>query len=847
MTLTRLKSTNNTRFLTNFKLSVKSGRKILIVLSVLQLLGLPVMAAVAVSAAADDGGNSAQSQVAFILISIFCLAAAVLCGIIIAVNNFSYLYKKSQVDMIYSLPIKKKFKFLSDYASGLVIYIVTYIVACIICNFILFCGRVCVDELTEIFSDGSLMTLVMQGEFAGLLVMIMLYTLSVLVLSCCGTLFESIMNIFMINGLIPGAISVVAAMLFANLYGVPIFETVAPVLGYTSPLGAVIYMIYVLGSEEYIYSSEVFSINAGVYGKWVLFFLGATALYFLLTMFLYNRRKAEDVSKPYVFKLLYYIVVTVISMAISLIARYQFSMIFPVIIFSFIVYMIFEVITNRGFKKIYKSLIRYAVTMVGILIICVAAIGTRGFGVEGKTYSPSRVKSVEVSYGGIDNIMDLYSAIDGYSMSMYMENGNLIEYKDSEIIEKITQVQKDAIKTYRSGEYGNYSSMENIFYQSVYYEGDYDLNYEESYDYPCYDITFRFNLKTGGKVKRNYQLSFNQIKELFILDSTEELAERRADYLYDSLIREFNNNKYKVYTLNYNYIKNNYSDTEQISMNPDEAKQLKENYRLDYLESSLDELSSSRVVCYVNGNIPIRECFERTISFIKNHGGLEISSHYPYYMLELEGILYPPEGFESWGRNDVTATFGYVKVMESLGHVLTNGQTLDLLKYATSSFYAEEDCYVMEINGEYYAVPAENSQKAAKLYEDSRNKVNRYEFDEFMEDLSYYSDADAFINDLIDGDYYFYADIEKAMDMRWIRNVGDFSEYSRNLGNDVSEEAKQTWNEFNLLKKFFNFTSLEEYKYNADEKGESYDINSLENEWIEYKEAFPAISSKSLK
>ena len=163
------------------------------------------MAAVAVSAAADDGGNSAQSQVAFILISIFCLAAAVLCGIIIAVNNFSYLYKKSQVDMIYSLPIKKKFKFLSDYASGLVIY-----------------------------------------------------------------------------------------------------------------------------------SSEVFSINAGVYGKWVLFFLGATALYFLLTMFLYNRRKAEDVSKPYVFKLLYYIVVTVISMAISLIARYQFSMIFPVIIFSFI-------------------------------------------------------------------------------------------------------------------------------------------------------------------------------------------------------------------------------------------------------------------------------------------------------------------------------------------------------------------------------------------------------------------------------------------------------------------------------------------------------------------------------
>lgn len=109
------------------------------------------MAAVAVSAAADDGGNSAQSQVAFILISIFCLAAAVLCGIIIAVNNFSYLYKKSQVDMIYSLPIKKKFKFLSDYASGLVIYIVPYIVACIICNFILFAAESALMSLLKYF------------------------------------------------------------------------------------------------------------------------------------------------------------------------------------------------------------------------------------------------------------------------------------------------------------------------------------------------------------------------------------------------------------------------------------------------------------------------------------------------------------------------------------------------------------------------------------------------------------------------------------------------------------------------------------------------------------------------
>lgn len=845
MTLTRLKLTNNTRFLTNFKLSVKSGKKILIVLSVLQLLGLPVMATVAVSAAADNGGSSAQSQIAFMLISIFCIAAAVLCGIIIAVNNFSYLYKKSQVDMIYSLPIKKKIKFLSDYISGLAVYIVPYIGACIICNLILLCGSVCVDNLKGLFSDGSMMKLVMQGEFAGLLVMIMLYTLSVLVISCCGTLFESIMNIFMINGLIPGAISVVAAMFFANLYGVPIFETVVPVLGYTSPIGAAIYMFYVMDSQEYIYSSDIFCVNAGTYGKWVLFFLGATVLYFLLTMFLYNRRKAEDVSRPYVFKLLYYIVVTVISMAITLIARYQFSMIFPVIIFSFIVYMIFEVITNRGFKKIYKSLIRYAVTMVGILIICVAAIGTKGFGVEGKTYSPSRVKSVEVSYSGIEDIMVLYNYDYGYDT--YLDRDNLIEYKDKKIIEKVTEVQKDSIKTYRSGEHKNYSDMDNILYQSVYYEEDYNINYEDSYNYPCYEVTFKFHLKTGGTVTRNYELSFNQIKELFILDSTKELAEFRANYLVDSLGVEYRGNKAMSYTLGYNLLKNQYEDTKNILLTKAEVKELKECYMLDYIDASIEELTTSKVLCYVSGSMPIRECFKRTVEFIRNHGGLEASSYYPVYMQETEGILYPPQGFESWGRNDVTATFGYVKVMESIGHVLNNSQTRELLNYATSSYYSEDDCYVMEINGEYYAVPIEHSEKAAKLYEESKDNVNHYEFDKFIEDISYYMDADAFINDILGGDYYFYEDIVKVINMRWIANVSDFNEYSRNLGNDVTEEDRKEWNEFNLLKEFFDFTSLEEYKAYAEKNKISYDDKNIENNWIEYQEAFPAISTRRLK
>ena len=119
-----------------------------------------------------------------------------------------------------------------------------------------------------------------------------------------------------------------------RLYGVSIFDTILPVLGYTSPIGAGIYLIYLLASNEYTYSDFIGCISAGAYGKWVVFFLLFTAAVFALSMFLYLKRKAEDVSKPYVYKLLYYLVITSVLMAISLIARYDITTIIPVIIFS---------------------------------------------------------------------------------------------------------------------------------------------------------------------------------------------------------------------------------------------------------------------------------------------------------------------------------------------------------------------------------------------------------------------------------------------------------------------------------------------------------------------------------
>lgn len=838
MTLTPLKSKSDTRFLKNFILSIKNSRKILVFISVLQLLGLPLLGTIFLVAAANEG-EIGVSGAAFMLISVFCLAAAVLCGIFVAVSNFSYLYKKSQVDMIYSLPIKKKHRFLSDYISGLAVYIVPYIIGCIIFNLIILGGIICIPVMNELFGEEqSIMPIILQGEFAGLLVMTMLYTLSVLVLCCCGTLFESIMNIFMVNGLIPGGIAVVAAMFFANLYGVPIFETVVPMLGYTSPIGAVIYMFYVLETQENnIYDSDFFCINGATYGKWVAIFLLFTVLYFALTMFLYHKRKAEDVSKPYAFKVLYYILITVITMAISLFARFDFSTLFPVIIFSLIIYMIFEVITNRGFKKIHKSFIRYGVTMTGILILCVTATGTHGFGVQDKTYSLSRVSSVEVNYGGIDNVMQYNSSYYGGYYDDYVK-GNYIEYKEKEVIEKVIDVQKQAIKTYNSKVYDKYI-YDNGILSDTYYTSDYnysDYDYEDMYEYPIYNITFKFHLKTGGTTTRSYMLSFEQLKQLFILDSTEELAEYRAEEMMDNIrrIEYINDKKYKTsYVLDYSLLES-YVSSHEIPLSKEEAEEFKECYKQDYLETTEEEFLTSKVVYWV-GYYPVRECFDRTLDFMRTHEGYKQLSYDEYYGVS-QSILYPPEGYKSFNRENITASFGYTSTMDSLSRSLTFEQTLELLKYASPYYYEENQCYVMYFDSSYYVIPSQYSDKAEKIYSESEGNASLYSFEQFMEDMRNSRSADEYIDYYLDGNYDCYGDIQKAFEMRYI----DYPD--ENLSDYFAEGDQKK--EYLLLKKYFGFTSANEYMLYLDENDSSaeYDRQEIENEWQEYSEAFPQIS-----
>lgn len=830
MTLTALKSKINTKFMKNFLLSIKSNKKILIFISVMQLLGLPVISTIAVIASSDHEFSNGVSFAAFLMIAIFCLAAAVLCGVFVAITNFSYLYKKSQVDMIYSLPIKRRTKFLSDFFSGLAIYIVPFIAACIIADIILFSRIVCdpriiAPTLSEALNEVFPITL--QGELAAILIMTMLYTLTVVVTCCCGALFECILNMFMINVMIPGAIVVVAGLFFANLYGVPIIETALPALGYTSPVGAAIYLIAKLVWDLDNGMNEGNCLSAIVFGKWVFIFILFIAAYFLLSMFLYKKRKAEDVSKPYVYKMFYYIIITVIMMAISLIARFEIEVLFPVILFSLIVYMIFEVITNRGFKKIYLSFIRYGVTMLGILAMCVISSATNGFGAESRVYPAALVSSVEVSYSGIDDFQvtdnDEYY---GYYYDIFQ--GNLIKYKDKDIIKKMTELHEDIIDTYKESDYDMRSDIDGSYYYHIY---DVDQDLVEYYDYPMYYVQFKYNLKTGGYMIRNYQLNVDQVKQLFVLDHTEEIAEYRTERIGSYIALSEYDRRYKkpsYYELNYSLLMNSTGRyPTSIPLSYEEGKKFLEIYKQDYMNATTEELMTSKPVCYINAYIPIRESFKNTVEFIKSHGGLD-EKNIPSYISKAEGTLYKPKGYRSWGRNDITASFGYVET-NGYNRPLNSEQTNELMKYARSNYYEESDCYVLSVNHAYYVIPSEYSDIAESIYD--RASGSQYTFEDLIKDISESDDPTSYIYEHLDGNFNFYDDISKIYDMRFYEA----------LPNHVIPE------EYMLLKKFFGYTGFEEYEENLNKTDVVYDGETEYEEFCRYKDEFPEISDERSK
>ena len=137
-------------------------------------------------------------------------------GIVIPFTQFDYCYDKTKVDMAYALPLTRKQKFLSDFFSGLGMYVGAYLVQ-IVLSYIATGLHQNIDPQNSGFHNYFSYRMDMPGNqwlwsmvtkilVIVLLIQILLYVVTSFVLSCTGAIFEAVSATVYFNILIPTTI-----------------------------------------------------------------------------------------------------------------------------------------------------------------------------------------------------------------------------------------------------------------------------------------------------------------------------------------------------------------------------------------------------------------------------------------------------------------------------------------------------------------------------------------------------------------------------------------------------------------------------------------------------------------
>lgn len=497
--------TNN--FWVNWKQKTWSNRRIMIVLFVLHMLAAPAnLLNVLIYTGLEKRYN--QGLIAYCpdfnefypVIGIFTTGLAVAAGILVAIVVFQYLYKKSKVDMYYSLPLTTNQRFFSDFLAGISVYLLPFLAAQVFSIILCVIGQICFPKefsFEYIIGDGyrsghvnSLLGFLMLLIFAGIVLMLLVYTFTVITMACCGSQFEVISYTALINVMVPLTPAVFAGILFGNLYGIETWSEALPLIERTSPIGGAIGLFEWIGSGLML--SEYFWLVIPM-----LLFAAAIAA---LSLFLYRKRKAEQVGRPFVFKIFYYLLLTSITFCIVCAfigGSYDPDRLIPMFIVTAIWYLIPEIITNRGVKKFYKSLIHYGITMAAVIAMVFVSQISDGFGIVHYVPSSLTVRSADIDVG-----------------AKFLEYGINCTFKEEENIERVREIQKDILKNNPDGVDWRYES--EVWNVGIYYKTMMGATVIRNYSNPKISESAKQMILALQSSDENINATIDEIKRPYI-------------------------------------------------------------------------------------------------------------------------------------------------------------------------------------------------------------------------------------------------------------------------------------------------------------------------------------------
>lgn len=567
-----MKKTSN-KFVKHYFLNgISKCSQISIVCLVLHLISFPVTLAVYTAAEYQNSATLDDTTTIFYVLSLIFSALGIGAGIMMAIGNFSYLHKKHEADTYYSLPLSAKERFWCDYFSGLLSYIVPMIIAQIVTFCISLITMGLLPDMRNLESGGittNLGKVVLQFYAIAIVLMIMFYTISVLACVLCGNIFETILSTVLINGALPGLIGLLFFIAFNKVPTINWGDIALPWLAKTSPVGGIIAFV----SYGDLMGEAV--LKNGFFLKFLAWLVLFSAIYAVLSYVLYKIRKAEAVSKPYVFKGYYYTLISVITFSIcAIIPVSAATLTVPMILVATVTYLIFETISNRGFKNLRSAVIRNFATIVGSILVIAVLSTYWGFGIARRVPEVDDIESVTFNY--INPQCTYYDYYDDCP----------IKYTDKEVIKIITNAHKQSVESV---------NLKNAI-------EDYEFSYDIYYHYDVYLANYynvTYTLKSGKVITRNITLSSKDVYLLTEIETTDEYVDNILnifDKAYEQCYPLYVHKLESVYTITPEYY---YDSLEKkyINMNKDYDNFSKDMYdaiKKDLADRSLEEIRNPK-------------------------------------------------------------------------------------------------------------------------------------------------------------------------------------------------------------------------------------------------------------
>ncbi len=502
----------------NGRQNIIANFKLMVVIFILHIMAAPMLITAAMIQINETGQLADLDTYA--VIAVFTTGLGAAAGLICALSVFSYLYKKTDVDMRMGLPMSTSQRFVSDFLSGLFIYIVPFAAAQIITWILMLIGHLGFDGKTfpfyicssddpievtsswtcDVFSTAA--PYLWRGIIGGILLMVMFYTVTVFVASLCGNIFESIGYNILLNVLVPLVAYMLISAVMDNAPGVSIDRYAYKAISLCGPFGGVAGLVLSLNDIYYEDNNRIFAAYY-TYPQWCGLFLLITVLLGAGTYLIYRQRRAEDTGKPVVFGAFYHVILTLSMFCIC----YAFlvddgSEIVPMLIITAIVYLVFHVVRNRGFGHILKGIAAYVITIVVAAGTFLLIEKTEGFGIGTYVPDPASVKCVYIPYTGFnEQSQGELAYFDIYSKTP-------TKLTQSENIQTVTDMHKRYIELMKNDQ----------------------LNYDFSQQ-----IEVIYKLKTGKTVFRFITLDEESIKKLMAMDTTDDLRTARADDIENRL------------------------------------------------------------------------------------------------------------------------------------------------------------------------------------------------------------------------------------------------------------------------------------------------------------------------